>query len=530
VTPRVPADRLRDLESITDAALAYLPLEVLLDELLTRVVSILDADTAAILLLEDDDSTLVPRAAKGLEEEVERRVRIPVGRGFAGRVAATRQPVRIPNIAEADIYNPILREKGLRSLLGVPLLVEGTVVGVLHVGTLQPRDFDDRDTELLQRAADRAGLAIFSRLTEHERGLADALQRSLIPRFPEVAGVSLAGRYLPAAEARLGGDWYDAFGLPDGRLGLAIGDVVGQGFHAAALMGQLRSGLRAYALDGMPPREVLERLSRLLRQLEPGRTATLVYVVLDPHGGGLCAAGAGHPPPLVSPAEGPPFFFDLPGSVPLGAARHARYDEHDFELEPGAALVLYTDGLVERSGESLDAGLERLATAVRRGADDLEHLGDHVVDVMLPEGPGDDDAALLMARALPLGDALVATFPAEIDSIPLMRRLLGRWLDEAGATRTDIEDLMLASAEAAANAIEHAYGLAPGVVELRAWTAQGGPVKVTIRDFGNWRSPRGTHRGRGLVLMEGLADAVEVIQSEQGTTVELSRRIGAQAA
>jgi hypothetical protein len=209
----------------------------------------------------------------------------------------------------------------------------------------------------------------------------------------------------------------------------------------------------------------------------------------------------------VSPAEGPPFFFDLPGSVPLGAARHARYDEHDFELEPGAALVLYTDGLVERSGESLDTGLERLATAVRRGADDLEHLGDHVVDVMLPEGPGDDDAALLMARALPLGDALVATFPAEIDSIPLMRRLLGRWLDEAGATRTDIEDLM-----------------------LRAWTAHGGPVKVTIRDFGNWRAPRGTHRGRGLVLMEGLADAVEVIQSEQGTTVELSRRIGAQAA
>jgi anti-sigma regulatory factor (Ser/Thr protein kinase) len=135
-----------------------------------------------------------------------------------------------------------------------------------------------------------------------------------------------------------------------------------------------------------------------------------------------------------------------------------------------------------------------------------------------------------MARALPLGDALVATFPAEIDSIPLMRRLLGRWLDEAGATRTDIEDLMLASAEAAANAIEHAYGLAPGVVELRAWTAHGGPVKVTIRDFGNWRAPRGTHRGRGLVLMEGLADAVEVIQSEQGTTVELSRRIGAQAA
>ena len=519
MNPRVPAERLRDLESITDAALAYLPLEVLLDELLNRVIAILGVDTAAILLLEHDDTTLVPRAAKGLEEEVERRVRIPVGRGFAGRVAATRQPVRIPNVAEADIYNPILREKGLRSLLGVPLLVEGTVVGVLHVGSLTPRDFDDRDEELLQRAADRAALAIFSRLTEQERGLADAIQRSILPRFPELPGVSVAGRYLPAAEARLGGDWYDAFGLPDGRLGLAIGDVVGRGFHAAAIMGQLRSGLRAYALDGMPPSEVLERLSRLLRHLEPGRTATLIYVVLDPHGGGLVCATAGHPPPLLSPAEGEPQFVELSGSVPLGAARYARYDEHEVELDPGAALVLYTDGLVERPGEPLDAGLERLAAAVQSGEEDLEHLGDHLVDVMLPEGPGDDDAALLMAR-----------FPAEIESIPLMRRILGRWLDEAGATRADIEDLMLASAEAAANAIEHAYGLAPGVVELRAWTAKDGAVKVTIRDFGNWRRPRGTHRGRGLVLMEGLADDVEVIQTEEGTTVELSRRIGAQVA
>jgi anti-sigma regulatory factor (Ser/Thr protein kinase) len=530
VKPRVATDRLRDLESITDAALAFLPLEVLLSELLNRVVAILGVDTSAILLLEDDDRTLVPRAAKGLEEEVERRVRIPVGRGFAGRVAATRQPVRIPNVAEADIYNPILREKGLSSLLGVPLLVEGRVVGVLHVGTLTPRDFDDRDTELLQRAADRAALAVFSRLTEQERGLADAIQRTIMPRFPELPGVSLAGRYLPAAEARLGGDWYDAFVLPDGRLGLAIGDVVGRGFHAAAIMGQLRSGLRAYALDGMKPGEVLERLSRLLRHLEPGRTATLTYVVLDPHGGGLVAASAGHPPPLLSPAEGEPRFIELPGSVPLGAARYSRYDEHEVELDPGAALVLYTDGLVERPGEPLDAGLERLAAAVKSGEEDLEHLGDHLVDVMLPEGAGDDDAALLMARALPLGDALVARFPAEIESIPLMRRLLGRWLDEAGATRADIEDLMLASAEAAANSIEHAYGLAPGVVELRASTAQGGPVKVTIRDFGNWRAPRGRQRGRGLLLMEGLADDVEVIHDDEGTTVELSRRIGAQAA
>jgi serine phosphatase RsbU (regulator of sigma subunit)/anti-sigma regulatory factor (Ser/Thr protein kinase) len=526
VKSRIASERLHDLQSITDAALAYLPLEGLLDELLNRVIEILGVDTSAILLLEDDDTTLIPRAAKGLEEEVERRVRIPVGRGFAGRIAATGRPVRILNVAEADIYNPVLREKGLHSLLGAPLLVEGEVIGVLHVGTLTQRNFDDEDVELLQRAADRAALAISSRLTERERGLADALQRSLMPRLPQLPAVSLAGRYLPAAAERIGGDWYDAFLLPDGRLGMTIGDVVGRGFHAAAIMGQLRSGLRAYALDGMAPSEVLERLSRLLRQIEPGRTATVVYLVIDPHGDNLTVASAGHPPPLVQDPGGDPHLLDLPGSVPLGATRHVSYDDHYVELEPGSLLVLYTDGFVERPGEPLEQGLDRLAETVRDADENLERLGDTLVDVLLPEGAEADDAAVLMARAQPLGAAIVAQFPAEIESIPLMRRLLARWLDEAGATQRDIDDLTLASAEAAANAIEHAYGLAPGVVELRASGENEESVKVEIRDFGNWRQPRGTHRGRGLLLMEGLTDDVEVVRSDEGTTVELSRRLG----
>jgi anti-sigma regulatory factor (Ser/Thr protein kinase)/putative methionine-R-sulfoxide reductase with GAF domain len=526
VKSRITSDRLRDLQSITDAALAYLPLEGLLDELLTRVVDILGVDTAAILLLEDDDTTLIPRAAKGLEEEVERGIRIPVGRGFAGRVAATRSPVRILNVAEADIYNPILREKGLASLLGVPLHLEGQVMGVLHVGTLTQRAFDDEDVELLQRAGDRAALTIASRLTERERGLTDALQRSLMPRLPELPAVALAGRYLPAAAERLGGDWYDAFALPDGRLGMAIGDVVGRGFHAAAIMGQLRSGLRAYALDGMAPGEVLERLSRLLRQIEPGRTATAVYIVLDPHGGALAVATAGHPPPVVQALGEKPRLLDLPGSVPLGATRHVRYDDHELQLDPGSMLVLYTDGLVERPGEALEDSLNRLIATVGEGEENLEHLGDTLVDVLLPDGAGTDDAAILMARAMPLGEKIVARFPAEMESIPGMRRLLGRWLDEAGATQRDVDDLTLAAAEAAANAIEHAYGLAPGVVELQASTDGEDTVTVEISDFGSWRAPRGTHRGRGLLLMEGLTDDVEVVRTGDGTTVELTRRIG----
>jgi serine phosphatase RsbU (regulator of sigma subunit)/anti-sigma regulatory factor (Ser/Thr protein kinase) len=527
---RLAEDRLRDLQSVTDAALAFLPLEDLLKELLTRVVGILDADTAAILLLEDDDKTLVARAANGLEEEVERGVRIPVGKGFAGRVAASGQPVRIENIERADIYNPILREKGLKSLLGVPLLVEGRVIGVLHVGTLVHRSFADDDVDLLQSAGDRAALAIASRVTERERGLADALQTSLMPRLPTLPAVALTGRYLPAASAQLGGDWYDAFQLPDGRLGMAIGDVVGRGFHAAAVMGQLRSGLRAYALDGMEPALVLERLSRLLRQLEPGRTATLLYLVLDPHGGELIASSAGHPPPLLANEGGDPEFMEMAGSPPLGATRNPSYEESEHSLEPGCALLLYTDGLVERPGESLDTGLERMREIVRADGEDLNQLGDALVDALLPEGPAEDDAALLLARALPLSDSLTAQLPADVESIPLMRRMLGRWLDEAGATAAEAEDLALAASEACANAIEHAYGPAPGTLEVSASMSPDGDAMVTIRDFGSWRPPRGQNRGRGLMLMRGLTDSVELIQRDEGTVVQLSRRLGKKAA
>jgi anti-sigma regulatory factor (Ser/Thr protein kinase)/putative methionine-R-sulfoxide reductase with GAF domain len=529
MTAQVPADRLRDLRRVTDAALAYLPLEDLLDELLGRVVAILNADTAAILLLEDDDQTLAARAARGLEEEVERGVRIPVGKGFAGRIAATRQPVQVENIDEAEIINPILREKGLRSLLGVPLLVEGGVIGVMHVGTLTERRFSGEDVALLQSAGDRAALAIASRLTERERGLADALQNSLMPRLPNLPALALTGRYLPAASAQLGGDWFDAFQLPDGRLGMAIGDVVGRGFYAAAVMGQLRSGLRAYALDSGAPGEVLGRLSRLLRQLEPGRTATALYLVLDPYAGSLVVSSAGHPPVLVAGSSGAAF-VELPGSAPLGATRHPTYEEREHEVEPGSTLILYTDGLVERAGESLNDGFERLMRAVQGAEEDLEHLGDHLVDELLPGGTTDDDAALLLARALPLSDSLLTRLPADLESIPLMRRMLRRWLHEAGATQAQAEDLSLATSEACANAIEHAYGPEPGILEVKASVSPSGDALVAVRDYGSWRPPRGANRGRGLMLMEGLTDSVEVVRGEEGTTVQLSRRLGAEAA
>ena len=211
----------QSLQRVTEAALAYLDLDDLLSELLDRTTEILDVDTAAILLFEEDRRALVARAAKGLEEEVERGFTLPVGAGFAGRIAATQQPVVVEDLDNSpiEIVNPLMRQKGVRSLLGVPLIVEGRLVGVLHIGTLEQRDFDSDDIHLLRTVGDRVALAIEHQRLMELRTAARHLQQRLLPQaLPEIPELDLAARYLPA-EAGVGGDWYDVIALPSGRVG-----------------------------------------------------------------------------------------------------------------------------------------------------------------------------------------------------------------------------------------------------------------------------------------------------------------------
>ena len=521
---RDTASQLRDLQQVTDAALSSLPLDQLLNELLERVRDILEVDTVAILLLEEDGRVLAARAAKGLEEEVERGVRIPVGRGFAGRVAAERGPVQITDVDHADILNPLLREKGLQSLLGVPMLAEERLIGVLHVGALTKRLFAPDEIDLLQRAADRAALAIGARLYERQRGLAEEIQRSLFPRpLPDFPGVSLAARYWPAASAPLGGDWYDAFMLPTGSLGLVMGDVVGRGFRAAALMSQLRSALRAYAFDGNEPWELMTKLNMLLRRIDPGGSATLLYLEFDSDAGQARLASAGHLPPLLRKGD-EASFVDLPRAVPLGVVANPVYDDRELEIDPPLELILYTDGLMERAGEALEDGFERLREAGAPGPPDPEQLADRIVGALLPEGATSDDAAVLVMAVHPLGDELEVTLVAEPESAPLLRRILRRWLREHGASPDEVEELTLACGEASANAIEHAYPPEARSFLVGAHVEEDGEIVMRIQDWGQWRPPRGTHRGKGMTLMEGLTDSVEVDGGEDGTTVTLRKR------
>ncbi len=358
------ADRLRDIESLTDAALSRLDEYALLSALVERVREVLRADTAAVLLLDQSARQLIATAASGIEEEVRQGVRIPLGTGFAGRVAASHEPVILTRVDHTTVRNPLLVDRGIRSLLGVPLLVGGRVIGVLHVGSLSGQPFEQQDVELLQLAADRAALAVHSLMSQDDALAAVALQRSLLPTaLPAVPGLGLAARYV-AGSGAVGGDWYDVFVLPDGKLGVVVGDVAGSGLEAAVIMGRMRSALRAYVLETPDPATALRMLDRKIQYFEPNAMATVLYGLYTPGTGDFTVSSAGHLPPVLAAPGGQAGLLPLRPDPPIGTADDLQRRSASFFIPPGALLCCYTDGLVERRGQVLDQGMDTLAATL----------------------------------------------------------------------------------------------------------------------------------------------------------------------
>jgi serine phosphatase RsbU (regulator of sigma subunit)/anti-sigma regulatory factor (Ser/Thr protein kinase) len=519
--------RLEDVQRVTESALAYLDLDDLLAALLERVTEILEADTAAVLLVQDDGRTLAARAAKGLEEEVERGFQLPVGRGFAGRVAFTREPVVIPDLDESpiEVVNPLMREKGVRSLLGVPLVVEGGLVGVLHVGSLTQRDFKESDIELLQLVADRVALSIERSRLIVQGQIAETLQRSLLPRsLPRLPGLRMAGRYLPAAiESAVGGDWYDVIELSHRRLGFVIGDVAGHGMAAATYMGQLRSAVRAYALDTESPGEVVTKLAEFSHRMQ-SRMATVIYATLNLDTWEVRYGRAGHPYPLRLGADGTATFLTDGGGPPLGAGVEHEYDEQRVELAAGETLLLYTDGLIERRGQQLSTGEEELVRVATAAPDEPE-LKCEAITAQLTEGiTVPDDIAVLVVQTVGLDELLNVEMPAEPGQLAIIRHLIRRWIQANGGSDDDCAAFAIAISEACANSIEHAYGPEDATIQVHAVLVDG-MATVTVRDNGRWREPRGGNRGRGIPIMREFMDDVSIETAEQGTTVSLRRRL-----
>lgn len=394
---RLSADeRLSRIDAVTDAALAHLDLDELLNELLERLRELMDVDTAAVLLLDASSEYLVATAATGIEEEVRQGVRIPMGRGFAGRIAAEKRPVVLDKVDHTVVLNHLLWEKGIQSLLGVPLLVGGEVKGVLHVGTLRSRRFTEDDIELLQLVGDRLALALQIHISDQQRAAARALRHSLTPaKLPDVDGLEFASRYVPGERGDVAGDWYDVFVLPSGAVGIVVGDVAGHGFPAAVVMGRLRSALRAYALETQDPGEVLTKLNRKVSYFEPNVIATVLYAVLDPTLQRVELSASGHLAPIRCEPGQQACFVDILLDPPIGLQTSPRRSSM-VALRPGTVLCFYSDGLVERRGTLIDDQLELLRESVT--ATEPEALCTALMARLVGNYDPEDDLTVLAVR------------------------------------------------------------------------------------------------------------------------------------
>jgi PAS domain S-box-containing protein len=526
------AETMGKLQAVTDVALRHLTLSDLLNAVLPRIRETMEVDAAGILLIGDHDAgeTFASGAVVTPEGKSESGTRIPVARGFSRRLAGTGEVESITGVTDPLVLHPLLKESGIVSLAAAPMAVEGRLHGVLHVGTTKKRRFTSADEGLLQLIADRAALAVqHARLYEREHGIVETLQRALLPtRLPQLPGVQVAARYLPGglgADVDVGGDWYDVFPLDNGRIGVAIGDVAGHGLRAAALMGQLRNSLRAYAIEGHPPAVVVDRLNRLVRDLEQGWMATLLYLVLSPDDSEIRFANAGHMPALAL-EMGDARFIDVDRGPPLGVGADDEYVEVIEPMQPGTTLVIFTDGLVEQPGVSPDVALARLAkNALATAADDPDALCEHLVKSQLGEGQPRDDVAFVAIHTVPLsGERLALRLPAEPKALSSVRRALTRWLEQAGATVEEAQAIQLACHEACTNAIEHGYRFGEATFEV-VGELRDGELTLTVTDSGGWRGAGDADRGRGFALMEGLMDGVDVTPGREGTTVVMTRRL-----
>jgi sigma-B regulation protein RsbU (phosphoserine phosphatase) len=377
---------------------------VSVQSLIENVRAVMNSDTATLLLLDETGTVLESAASAGLRRRWRGATHVRVGSGFAGRVAAGRKPVVLNEVNDVSVLNPILRDFGVRRLLGVPIFGSEGLLGVLHVGFLMARTFTPGDTRRLEGAATEIGQRLSERIEDDAHLAALVLQRSLLPAAPpSIDGLDLAVRYLPA-EGDLGGDWYDIFTLPSGKVGFVMGDVEGHGLRSAVAMGRLRSALRAYALDYDDPAEVLHRLDRKLCYFESEISATVVYAVSDPPFDLVTICNAGHPAPLIA-QRGEPFaeIADVSAGLLLGLDPEQQRHSENVPLSPGAALAFYTDGLVDRrkaANQHTDPDIERLEL-VRRAfvaSDNAETACSRIIAGGLGDDSVEDDVALLVVR------------------------------------------------------------------------------------------------------------------------------------
>ena len=525
---RATAARLGVLQRITaELSAAATPSDVA-DTAVTHLEHLLGEGSVGIYEL--DAAGLIPLAHTGVDDEVRARfpaiplqAELPVAVAFRERDPLWMDDLELSRPARPEMVET-LTGLGFRSGFAVPLAAGGRRIGAIAVGFRSVRQFDATERATVQALSEQCAQALDrARLYRAEHQVAETLQRSLLPqRLPQLPRLALDARYLPGAEGvQAGGDWYDVIELGDDRVAIAVGDVVGQGAAAAAVMGQLRSALAAALLQGHGPAAALELLDRFAAHVPGARASTAACVTLDWEEGRVSWARAGHPPPLLADDSGI-HHLDGDGHGPvLGLTGRPPYGEGVADLAPGATLVLYTDGLIERRGEVIDDGLSRLADTVRRHAESSPSmLVPALLDELAQQDGRADDIAVIAARLMPA--PLRQRMPAEPARLTVMRRAVRRWATTAGLGDDLSDDLLLAIGEAAANAVEHAYrDGASGDWCYEVARRGDGSIEVVVQDWGSWRPPPADpgYRGRGVEFVRHLSDEVTFDRGDTGTTV-----------
>ncbi|MGH2629191.1 MAG: SpoIIE family protein phosphatase [Actinomycetota bacterium] len=533
---RREAERARELQLAfaelagvaTPAAVAHIVLH--------QAVPALGGRAGSISLLDETGSELRLLSHAGFDEASAGGWDVlPIGERLPG-ADAVRERAAIylgDRDAIADRYPDQLevsRRAGDRAWAALPLMHGVEPLGLLFVNFVDPQPFDDPQRLSLETMADRAASAIDrARKYTHEHVVAVTLQHSLLPAdLVSRPSVKIATRYEAGAEGLdVGGDWYDAVGLPDGRIALTVGDVVGRGLAAAATMGHLRSALRALALRGAGPSDVLQGLDDFAQAASGTHMATVAYAELQPTTGELTYACAGHPPPVLLPRSGRPRLLEdgrspmlevQPGDQPRSSAT--------VRLSEGDAIVLYTDGLTERRDEPLETGLHRLLEALAgAGGSEPEAICDLLLHRVAAPGSRVDDVALLCARFQGVTSHVV-TVPARAEALATVRAAVDAWLEDLHPPSALREDLVLAVSEASANAVEHAYRRGR-TGEITIEGTKGRDVVLRVIDRGSWRGSGGDpSRGRGMHIMRSLVNDMEVERRADGTTIILRRSLG----
>lgn len=386
-----------------------------------------------------------------------------------------------------------------------------------------PRRISAEDRLLITVLVGHLGLAI-----QHVRQFEAARETSLTLQHAMLAPAKLppgfAVRYEPAvAPLEIGGDWYDVLRIGDHRIGIIVGDCVGRGLTAAAVMGQLRASARALLLTGAEPAMLLEDLDAVADLIPNAFCTTVFLAVLDTESGEFCYSCAGHLPAiLAAPGHAHTLISDA-RSVPLAVQRKSSRPQAAITLTPGSTLMLYTDGLVERRDMTLDDGIAHLGATVARGMNStVDEVADAALAELAPPGGYDDDIAIIVyRRPYPV---LAIHRVVDADQLSELRHQFAEWLKDAGVCDARVADIVLAVNEAVANSIEHGYhGRKPGKIRIKGEN-DGARVRIKITDKGSWK-PAATNpgvRGRGLLLIRAVSDWLEMDCTPKGTAVDMS--------